>query len=54
LTNSRLNPPELHAYSKRIDEYRVSFFSWWRASMRRTVPDLDRITSDWVAAPLAS
>jgi hypothetical protein len=41
-------------YRKSTDEYSESFSSAWRASMRRTVPDFERMTSDEVVAPRAS
>ncbi len=34
--------------------YSASLWSGWRASMRRTVPDLDRMTRDWLVAPNSS
>ena len=34
--------------------YSASLCSGCRASMRRTVPDLDRMTSDWLVAPNSS
>ena len=34
--------------------YSESLCSGWRASMRRTVPDFDRMTRDWVLAPNSS
>ena len=33
-------------------EYRISFCHLWVASMVRMVPDFERMTSDWVLAPL--
>ena len=42
------------AYSNWTEAYRASFLSRCRASMRRTVPDLDRITRDSVVAPRLS
>ena len=42
------------AYSNRTDAYWASFLSRWRASIRRTVPDRDRITRDSVLAPRLS
>ena len=42
------------ASSKATEEYTASFFSWWWASIRRTVPDLERMTSDSVVAPVWS
>ena len=35
-------------------EYSASLSRRWRASTRRTVPDCERITSDWVVAPRLS
>src|SRR5581483_470005 len=37
--------------AKLIDEYRISFFQRWVASILRIVPDFDRMTSDCVLAP---
>ena len=47
LTGRRRQPNSMALYS-------ASLCSGWRASMSRTVPDLDRMTSDWVVAPNSS
>ena len=47
-------PTPDRGYSKSIEAKRLSLVSWWRAFTRRTVPDFERITSDWVVAPRLS
>ena len=44
----------LSRYSKSIAAKSLSLVSWWRAFTRRTVPDFERITRDWVDAPRLS
>jgi hypothetical protein len=41
------------AWSKSTDEYARSLASWWWLSISRMVPDLERMTSEWVVAPPA-
>ncbi len=41
-------------YSKSMAEKSRSLEIWWRALIWRTVPDFERITSDWVVAPRLS
>ena len=41
-------------YSKSMELKKRSLESWWRALTRRTVPDLERMTSDCVVAPRLS
>jgi hypothetical protein len=42
------------SYSKSMALKSRSLLIWWRALTWRTVPDLDRMTSDWVVAPRRS
>ena len=51
---ARPRPGPLSRQPNSMALYSASLCSGWRASMSRTVPDLDRMTSDWLVAPNSS